>query len=142
MVKTVGLAVLLALGAAGQDSEIEAVRKMAAQLEQALTHADMATLKRIVVDDFIRTPPGGRDTNKSEWLGLVETGRLTYVAFEDSDVKYRAYGNTVLMNDVSNIHTRSGNGPERQTKLKLLWVWVKQGGEWRLASVEGTQVGQ
>jgi ketosteroid isomerase-like protein len=113
---------------------------MARELEQALTHADMATLGKIVTDDFIRTPPGGRDTNKSEWLGLVQSGRLQYVAFEDSEEQFRSYGNTVLINNVSNIHTRSNGGPERESKLKLTWVWVKLDGQWRLASVQGTQV--
>ena len=141
MTKTLGLAVLLSAALAAQDANIEAVRKISGELEQALTHADMAKLQRMVTDDFIRTPPGGRDTSKSEWLGLVESRRLNYVAFEDSEVKYRVYGgDTVVVNNLSNIHTRSGDGPERQTKLKLMWVWVKQNGDWRLAGVEGTQL--
>jgi ketosteroid isomerase-like protein len=140
MIKTLGLAVLLVAPLAAQDASIDAVRKMVGELEQALTHADMTTLRRIVTDDFIRTPPGGKDTNKSEWLGLVESGRLNYVAFEDSEVKYRVYGDTVVVNDVSNIHTRGGDGPERATKLKLIWVWVRQDGQWRLAGVQGGQV--
>jgi len=140
MVKALGLIALAALPLVGQDANIEAVRRMTQELEQALTHADMATLDKMVVDDFIRTPPGGRDTNKKEWFGLVQSGRLQYVAFEDSDVRFRSYGNTVVVNNVSNIHTRSSGGPERQGKLKLVWVWVKLDGQWKLAAVEGTQV--
>lgn len=140
MMKTLGLAALMAVCLRGQDANIDAVRKMAGELEQALTHADMATLRKIVTDDFIRTPPGGKDTNKSEWLGLVESGQLNYVAFEDSEVRYRGYGDTVVVNTLSNIHTRGSSGPERATKLKLIWVWVKQDGQWRLAAVQGNQV--
>ena len=139
MLKTFSLIAVLPIVLAAQDSDIEAVKRMSAQLEQALTHADMATLNKMVADDFLRTPPGGSDTNKKEWLGLVQSGRLQYVAFEDSDVRYRAYGNTVIVNGVSNIHTRSSGGPERQTKLKLIWVWVKLGDDWRLAAVQGNQ---
>jgi ketosteroid isomerase-like protein len=140
MIKALGLVALAAIPLVGQDANIEAVRRMTRELEQALTHADMTTLDKMVVDDFIRTPPGGRDTSKSEWLGLVQSGRLQYVAFEDSDVRFRSYGNTVVVNNVSNIHTRSSGGPERQGKLKLVWVWVKLDGQWKLAGVEGTQV--
>jgi len=140
MVKELGLIALAAIPLVGQDANIEAVRRMTQELEQALTHADMATLDKRVDDDFIRTPPGGRDTNKKEWLGLVQSGRLQYIAFEDSDVRLRSYGNTVVVNNVSNIHTRSSGGPERQGKLKLVWVWVKLDENWKLAGVEGTPV--
>ncbi len=132
--------VLAALPLAAQDANIDAVKQRASQLEQALTHADMATLEKMVTDDFIRTPPGGRDTNKKEWLGLVQSGRLQYVAFEDSEQRYRSYGDTVIVNAVSNIHARTSGGPERESKLKLIWVWVKQDGEWKLAAVQGNQV--
>ncbi len=140
MIKTLGLLVVLAIPLAAQDASIDAVKKTAAQLEAALTHADIATLDKIVADDFLRTPPGGRDTNKKEWLALIQSGRLQYVAFENSDVRYRSYGDTVIVNLVSNIHTRSSGGPERQIKLKLIWVWVKLDGRWRLAAVQGNQV--
>ena len=140
MLKAVFSIALAALPLVGQDANIEAVRRMTQELEQALTHADMATLDKMVDDDFIRTPPGGHDTNKKEWFGLVQSGRLQYLAFEDSDVRFRSYGNTVVVNNVSNIHTRSSGGPERQGKLKLVWVWVKLDGKWKLVGVEGTQV--
>jgi ketosteroid isomerase-like protein len=140
MIKTLGLVALFAAGLGAQDASIEAVKKASAQLEQALTHADMATLDKMVAEDFLRTPPGGRDTNKKEWLGLIQSGRLQYVVFEDSDERYRSYGDTVIVNLVSNIRTRSSGGPERQSKLKLIFVWVKLGGEWRLAAVQGNQV--
>jgi ketosteroid isomerase-like protein len=139
MIKTLWLVTLLLAPLGAQDASIEAVKKAAAQLEQALTHADMATLEKLVTDDFLRTPPTGPDTNKKEWLGLVESKRLQYITFENSDVRYRAYGDTVIVNGHSNIHARSSGGPERESKLKLIWVWVKLGGEWRLAAVQGNQ---
>jgi ketosteroid isomerase-like protein len=131
-------AALLAIPLAGQ-SAIDEVRKRTAELEEAATHKDIATLGKMLTDDFLRTPPGGRDTNKAEWLGLIESGRLNYVKFEDSEEKYRAYGDTVLVNVLSNIHTRT-NERENETKLKLIWVWVKQNGQWRLAAVQGNQI--
>jgi ketosteroid isomerase-like protein len=140
MLKALVLAALLAAPLAAQDSAIDAVRARAHQLEEALTHRDMATLEDIVTDDFLRTPPGGRDTNKQQWLGLVESKRLQYVAFEDSDERFRAYGDTVIINNVSNIHVRATDGAERELKLKLIWVWVKLDGKWKLAAVQGNQV--
>jgi ketosteroid isomerase-like protein len=91
---------------------------------------------RLLVDDFIRTPPSTPATTKAEWIGQIESGRLRYVSFEVQDSKYRAYGDTVLVNSVAKIRAKSANG-EADLTLRLLGVWVKQSGEWREAAVQG-----
>ena len=132
------LAVALSLASA-QDSNVETVKKLARDLERALIAADTSALEKILTDDFVRRPPGGGDTNKQQYLTLLSSGRLKYVAFQNIEEHFRSYPNTVLIEDVTNIRTRGASGPERETKLKLTWIWVKLGGEWRLAGVEGSQ---
>ncbi len=133
------LMALLALAAGAQSGDIDAVRRMARELEQALISADTAKLEKILTDDFLRRPPGGRDTNKREYLDLLSSGGLKYVAFKNVEENYRSYPNTVLVDDVTDIRARGQNGPERDTRLKLTWIWVKLDGQWRLAGVQGTQ---
>jgi len=138
MVKRMGLIAVLALAARAQDANIDAVRKMARELERALIAADTGTLENILTDDFVRRPPGGPDTNKREYLSLLSSGRLKYVAFQNIEEKFRSYPNTVLVDDVTDIRARGANGPERDTRLKLTWIWVKLDGQWRLAGVQGS----
>lgn len=138
MVKRMGLIVVLVLAAMAQDADVDAVRKMARELERALIAADTGTLEKILTDDFVRRPPGGGDTNKREYLALLNSGRLKYVAFQNVDEKFRSYPNTVLVEDVTDIRARGANGAERDTRLKLTWIWVKLDGQWRLAGVQGT----
>jgi ketosteroid isomerase-like protein len=121
-------------------SATDEVRARQGELEQALIHADMAKLDQMLTSDFIRTPPGGRDTDKAQYSELISSGRLKYLSFEDRDVKYRVYGDTVLVNMESHLRTRSGANPETETTLKLIWVWVKRDGQWLVAGVEGTEV--
>jgi ketosteroid isomerase-like protein len=133
-----GLIAVLALAASAQDANIDGVRKMARELERALIAADTGTLEKILTDDFLRRPPGGPDTNKREYLSLLSSGRLKYVAFQNVEEKFRSYPNTVLVEDVTDIRARGANGPERDTRLKLTWIWVKLDGQWRLAGVQGS----
>ncbi|HLG95503.1 MAG TPA: nuclear transport factor 2 family protein [Bryobacteraceae bacterium] len=140
MIKFLGLMALLAVAVNAQDANVEAVRKSARELERALIAADSSALEKLLTGDFIRTPPGGGDTNKSQYIELVSSGRLKYVAFQNLEEKFRAYTNTVLLNQVSDLRYRSGEGPERVMRLKLIWVWVKQDGQWRVAAVQGNQV--
>jgi ketosteroid isomerase-like protein len=121
-----------------QGPAIDAVRARQLELEDALVHADIAKLDRMLTSDFVRTPPGGRDTDKAAYSELLRSGQLKYMSFDDREPKYRAYGDTVLVNVLSHLRTRSGTGPERESNLKLLWVWVKRDGQWLLAAVEGT----
>ena len=134
-----GLIAVLALAARAQDANIDAVRKMARELERALIAADTGTLEKILTDDFLRRPPGGPDTNKREYLSLLSSGRLKYVAFQNVEEQFRSYPNTVLVDDVTDIRARGANGPERETRLKLTWIWVQLDGRWRLAGVQGSQ---
>lgn len=139
MVKSLTLMALLVLPLNAQDANVDAVRKMAGELERALIAADTSTLEKILTDDFLRRPPGGADTNKREYLSLLSSGRLKYVAFKNIEEKFRSYPNTVLVDDVTDIRARGANGSERDTRLKLTWIWVKLDGQWRLAGVQGSQ---
>lgn len=131
---------LFAVALGAQDANVDAVRKMARELERALIAADTATLERVLTEDFLRTPPGGADTNKKQYIELIGSGRLKYIAFQNVEEKFRSYSDTVLINDVTDLGYRSGNGPERTMRLKLLWVWTRQNGQWRLAAVQGNTV--
>lgn len=118
------------------------VRARQSELEEALIHADVAKLDQMLTADFLRTPPGGRDTDKAEYSRLISSGQLRYLSFEDRDQKYRAYGDTVLVNMESHLRTRSRSGAESETTLRLIWVWVKRDSQWLLAGVQGTEVRQ
>ena len=123
-----------------QDSAADAVRARQGELEEALIHADVATLDKMLTADFLRTPPGGRDTDKAAYSRLVASGQLKYISFENSEQKFRAYGETVLVTELSHLHTRSGQRAETEITLRLLWVWVRRDGQWLLAAVQGTEV--
>jgi ketosteroid isomerase-like protein len=120
------------------DHAIDAVRARQQELEKALVDGDIAKLDQMLTPDFIRTPPGGRDTDKAAYSAIIRSGQLKYISFDDREPKFRAYGDTVLVNVLSHLRTRSGTGPERESNLKLLWVWVRRGDQWLLAAVEGT----
>ena len=124
----------------GQDGNIQAVRKSARELERALIAADSGALENLLTQDFLRTAPGGRDTNKTEYISLIASGQLKYVAFQNVEEKYRAHAGTVLVNDLTDLRYRSAGGSERSMRLKLIWIWVQQAGQWRVAGVQGTQI--
>jgi ketosteroid isomerase-like protein len=125
--------------AASDADSIEAVKKGEATLRQSLMHRDTKTLARLMTDDFIRIPPATPATPRAEYFNIIETGRLQYLTFDVDDAQFRAYGDTVIVQALVHLTTRSGDRPSSESHLRLLDVWVKQNGEWRLATIQGNQ---
>jgi len=138
MTRALSVLVLAAgLVSAGSDSDaIAAVKKAEKAMQQALVEGDTKAMGKLLTDDFIRTPPSTPATTKAQWIGQLESGRLRYLSFEVQDAKYRAFGDTVLVNSVAKIRAKTSTG-EADLLLRLLGVWVKQNGEWREAAVQG-----
>ena len=142
MLSRISLVSLVAAGlvpACWAADQAETVKKLEAVYEQALVQRDMKTLDRLMTSDFIRTPPASSPTTKAEYLSQIETGRLQYVSHEIKESNYRVFGDTVLVHSVVRVRTRS-NGKEGDSLLRLLHVWVKQDGQWRVAAVQGSRM--
>jgi ketosteroid isomerase-like protein len=139
------LAMLLVAAAgsciAASDAEsIAAVKKGEETLRQSLMKRDTKTLAKLMTDDFVRIPPATPATPRAEYFSILESGRLQYLSFEVDDAQFRAYGDTVIVQALVHLRTRSGDDrPPAESHLRLLNVWVKQNGEWRLATIQGNQ---
>lgn len=128
------------LGAAASDAEsIEAVKKGEATLRRSLMGRDIATLAKLMTDDFVRIPPSTPATPRAEYFSIIESGRLQYLSFEVDDAQFQVHGDTVIVQALVHLLTRSGDRPPAESRLRLLDVWVKQNGEWRLAAIQGNQ---
>ena len=121
------------------EASIEAVKVLEEKLYKAVVEKDTRTLAGLLTDDFIRTPPTTPTTTKAQWIAQVDSGEVRYVSIKRQDVKYRVFGDTVLVHAVTNIrgHTSSR---DVDLVLRLLNVWVRQNGEWRLAAVQGNEM--
>ncbi len=142
MTRSLILALLAASsGLAASDAEsIEAVKKGEATLRQSLMRRDTATLAKLMTDDFVRIPPSTPATPRAEYFSIIESGRLQYLSFEVEDARFRAYGDTVIVEALVHLLTRGlADRPPAESHLRLLDVWVKQHGEWRLAVIQGNQ---
>jgi ketosteroid isomerase-like protein len=119
---------------------VEAVKKVEREFREALLASDTEALGKMLADDFIRTPPTTPATTKPQWLELIRTGKQKYLAFETKEAKYRAYGDTVVVNAVVSLRVRRDAQEAMDLSLRLLQVWVKQGGRWLLVAIQGNQM--
>ena len=103
--------------------------------------ADTAFLKRTLADDFIGVGPLGFMLNKQAWLARHQSGDLKYDALDLNEVTVRVYGEAavVIGRQVQSAAYR-GNSIPGQFRITL--VFVHQQGQWRLASLHLSPIGQ
>lgn len=114
-------------------------QQAADRFTQSLIKSDTDALSEILTDDFLRTPPTRPSTTKSEYLAQLRSGTLKYLAIDLKEAKYQVYDNTVVENSVAAIRVRYNN-QEINERLRLLQIWVRLNGKWRLAAVQGNPV--
>jgi ketosteroid isomerase-like protein len=110
------------------------------QSREAALKADASFLESHLTSDFIRVFPDGSMTDRQEMIDRAKSGGLKYSSIDVKDEKIRAYGdNTAVVVATSSVKgTRDGkplDGDYRSTR-----VWVKDGGQWKLASFQSTKI--
>jgi ketosteroid isomerase-like protein len=122
------------------DKTIEEVKKAAGALGQAVSRRDEATLKRLLADDYIFTHSTGDVEDKAQRIARIMENKLpTIESSSRDDVKYRVYGDTVVITSRTSQKSEL-NGISRGIQLRGIVVWVKQQGQWRLVAQQSTRI--
>jgi len=123
----------------------EQIEQEVLRLAEAWTTAelrgDTAFLETLLTDDFIGIGPLGFMLTQQEWLARHRSGDLKYEAFNLDEVKVRVYNDAAILigRQVQNAAYR-GNPIQGQFRTTL--VFVRQQGQWRLASLQLSTIGQ
>jgi ketosteroid isomerase-like protein len=122
------------------DTEQEVLR-LASAWATAELYGDVAFLEGTLADDFIGVGPLGFLLTKQEWLARHQSGDLRYESFNLDEVKVRVYNDAAILTgrQVQNGVYR-GNSIAAQFRTTL--VFVSQQGQWRLASLHLSPIGQ
>lgn len=136
-----------ALYAQGQakDSRSRSIEQELMQLQRAEDDAeskrDLATLDRLLSDDFIFTTPNGAISDKKKLLEDIkndepEVGQT--INYED--VKTHVYGKTAVVNYRLIVQGRDKDGKDYTNRYRNTVLWVKQQGRWRMAAIHVSRI--
>ncbi|SRR6266702_146183 len=103
---------------------------------------DTTFLERILLDDFIGIGPLGFMLTKQEWLARHQAGDLKYESFSLDEVKVRVYNNDAAVLIGRQVQNGAYRGNTIQWQLRTTLVFVQQQGQWRLASLQLSTIGQ
>jgi len=117
------------------------VLRLAGAWTTAELRGDTAFLERTLADDFIGIGPLGFMLTRQEWLERHQSGDLKYTAHTLDEVKVRVYNEAaILIGRLTQEATYRGNPINAQLRTTL--VFIRQQGQWQLASLQLSSIGQ
>jgi len=100
----------------------------------ALRKGDEAALNSIYADDYTITTDTGGVQTKAQRLEWVKANTAWLNTLDFQDLKTRVYGDTAV---VTGHATNTGGA----VNSRMIQVWVRQGGTWRLVAGQTTAIG-
>ncbi|MGO4306916.1 nuclear transport factor 2 family protein [Cupriavidus sp. RAF12] len=114
-----------------QSADTQPVATAAEKLRVAMIDPDQAALSALVADSLSYGHSGGRLDTKASFIGDLLDKKSDFVSITITDQTVSLSGDVAVVR-----HTLSGdtldNGKPGTVLLKVLQVWQKQGGNWRL----------
>jgi len=130
-------AALLVLGACAtptagsRPSAEQAVATAAERLRIAMIDPSPAALNQLVADDLSYGHSGGRVDTKSSFIGDLMDGKSDFVTIVITDQTVKVVGDTAIVRHTLTADTNDSGKPGK-VQIKILGVWQKQGGDWKL----------
>jgi ketosteroid isomerase-like protein len=117
-----------------QGGDVQAVAARVREFRDALRKGDEAALASIYADDYAITNDTGEVQTKAERLAWVKANSARLSGLDFQDLKVRVYGDTAVVTGRATSTTDALNS-------RIIQVWVRQGGVWRLVAGQTTAIG-
>ncbi|WP_165423881.1 nuclear transport factor 2 family protein [Ktedonosporobacter rubrisoli] len=119
----------------GQEIAQLALTWATAELQQ-----DIALLEKLLANDFVGVGTLGFLLSKQEWLARHRSGEMKYSVHALDEVKVRGYDETaILIGRLTQEATYRDN--PINTQLRTTLVFIRQDGQWHLASLHLCTIG-
>ena len=122
--------------------EAATVGAAAEKLRALMVEPDKAKLGALVANELSYGHSGGKIDTKESFIDDLMTGVSDFLTITISDQTVKVVGDTALIR-----HTLAGDTHDKgkdpgKVNLKILQVWKKQGGQWKLLARQAVRIAQ
>jgi len=129
----------LAPAARAQDATV-AVTAAVEKLRVAMVTPNEASLKALVADDLSYGHSDGHLNTKDVFISDLMTGVSHFLSIDLTEQTVKVVGDAAIVRHILSGATHDQGKPEGTVKLKVLLVWQKQGGEWKLLARQAVRI--
>lgn len=117
----------------------EQIRQAEKAWAAAVTSNDFAALDRILHDELIYAHSTGVVETKAQYIGRLRTGAQKYDSIVHEKITVKLHGEAAVAHSVVHMKGHSDKRPF-DDRLMMMHLWVKRGGQWRLAAHQTTNL--
>ena len=139
--KSIVLCFLLAAGALWAGNTEETVKDAEKAWAAAVVAKNYAVLDRIYADRLIYAHSTGAIETKQQYIERLRSGAQLYDRITHEETRVVMYGDSAVAHSLLRM-TGTSNGRPFNDHVMALHLWVKQGGNWRLAAHQTTKLAQ
>lgn len=114
-----------------QSKNEKAVQLAVQKLTDAMLSGERASLESIVSDHLSYGHSGGHIEGKAEFVEKIASGKSDFVTMHISEQTLDIVGKTAIVRHMLDATTNDGGKPG-VVKLKILLIFQKEGGTWKL----------
>ncbi|MDR6427752.1 hypothetical protein J2738_003907 [Variovorax paradoxus] len=133
-----GCAMAPAGGGASAEPAV-AVAAAAERLRRAMIDPTPAALGVLVADDLSYGHSSGKVDTKASFIGDLVAGKSDFVSIAITDQTIKVAGDVAIVRHTLAADTNDSGKPGK-VALKILGIWQKQGGEWKMLARQAVRI--
>ena len=121
------------------ESDEQAVRRLKREWSDAIVKRDIASLRRIIADDFTGIESTGRVIDKAQFINGIASGAEDVQSANPEDIKVRVHGDAAV---ITGRHLVKGVKKEGSYSPQILFtdIWTKRNGNWQVVNYQATHI--
>lgn len=130
---------LLTSLATAQTKKEKQVTAATEALREAMINADQAQLEKLTATKLSYGHSGGHVEGKAEFVEKIITGKSDFVTIDLTEQTVSVNGKTAVVRHILSAKTND-NGKPGTVQLRVLLVWQKMGGHWKLLARQAVKM--
>jgi ketosteroid isomerase-like protein len=115
------------------------IENLESQWRTALVQNDVATINRLLADDYLGINPNGTLETKADALAQQRSGTVKISSIEPDNVKIRVYGDTAVVTSQVAVEGHDGDR-DISGRYHYTRVYSRRDGEWKVVSFEQSRI--
>ena len=130
---------LISFSSIAQTKDYKAVATAVEKLKQAMISGERSALENIASDSLSYGHSGGKVETKAEFVEAIASGKSDFVTIDLSEQTISVKNGVAVVRHVLNASTNDGGKPAT-VKIKILLVWAKEKGQWKLLARQAVKL--